>query len=618
MQDQRIAAEEEPDETPWSEPMAVAAPRARRSDRSAAADEWLRRQVRRLLDQVAALPAPGFLRERASIVRTLRSADAPRALDPTTQAIAAIVFFLLVLCLALTTWQWRAARNATVVAQAQSARTAAMGDFVEQMLRATGAAATNDAAGKARMKAQLDAATPRISQQFARDPRAQGELLGLVATMYRELGEYESGRALLTLQRIQLRRVYGDAHPMVIGSLLDEAQAELSRRDPAAANARLIEADPLITKARMDDGSIRARWWMLRADAQTDDRAGIESLDRAIAVFERQRPADARLADAIRRKAWRVLPTHPAQAETLFQRIASLPSDGDGNAARRLDALSGLARAREDQGEYDAALQALGEANALAERGPVTEARFAWALHREGQRDRARTAFDALLQKQSPDAADVTARAYYAESLSAEGRPKQAIPLLEAASAQPTLEEADRRRMLFALGDAYDRAGLWSKARDTLKAGLDQRVLRGVEVGRARERWGRFLLDRGDFDDARAHFDAVLDEAGDRNVEPAVLAYGGLARVALHREDWDAALTASTHAVVGFENLVGARDVRTGPYLWLIHAEALRRVDDYATARIWATRALDASRRYDAPDAASIKEAEAVMARLLG
>ena len=171
--------------------------------------------------------------------------------------------------------------------------------------------------------------------------------------------------------------------------------------------------------------------------------------------------------------------------------------------------------------------------------------------------------------------------------------------------------------MLLALGDAYDRAGLWAKARDTLKSSLDRRVLRSAEIGQARERWGRFLLDRGDFDDAQAQFDAVLDEAGDRNVEPAVLAYGGLARVALHREDWDAALTASTHAVVGFENLVGARDVRTGPYLWLVHAEALRRVDDYATARIWATRALDASRRYDAPDAASIKEAEAVMARLL-
>ncbi|MGH8518780.1 MAG: hypothetical protein ACREUE_15120, partial [Panacagrimonas sp.] len=67
-----------------------------------------------------------------------------------------------------------------------------------------------------------------------------------------------------------------------------------------------------------------------------------------------------------------------------------------------------------------------------------------------------------------------------------------------------------------------------------------------------------------------------------------------------------------------YAHLSGQRNARMEPYFWLIHAEALRSVDDFASARIWATRALDASRRYDAPDAASIRDAEAAMARLSG
>lgn len=622
MQDQGIAADEgEPDETTgWSQSMPVSTPRARRSDRSAAVDEWLRRHMRRLLDQVGALPAPVFLRERTAVAarRPAGSGDVVRHADRTKQAVAAVVFFLLVLCLALTTWQWNAARTDAVAARAQSERTAATRDFLEQMLRAAGTSATEDE-GRARTKALLDGATPRIAQQFASDPRAQVELLDLVASMYRDIGEFDSRRALLALQRVQLQRVYGATHPIVIRSLLDEAQAEISRRDLDAANARLTEADPLISRAGLDDDAIRARWWMLRGDAQRDARAGIDALDRAIATFQRQRPPDARLAEAIRRKAWRVLPTRPVQAEALFQRVVSLSQVPE----RRRDALTGLARAREEQGEYEASLQALGEAHALAGKdGPVEDARFAWTLHRDGQRDRAREVFEVLMPRLSSGKTDeVAARAYYGEALTAEGRPMQAIPLLETAIARDG-GIPDRQRALLALGDAYDRAGIWTKARDTLKASLDQRLQRGdantAGVAEARERWGRFLLDRGDFEGAQAQFDEVLDQAGDRNVERAVLAYGGLARLALHREDWDAALTASTHAVVGFENIVGPRDVRSGPYLWLIHAEALRRVHDFASARIWTTRALDASRRYDAPDAASIKEAEAVMARLLG
>lgn len=83
---------------------------------------------------------------------------------------------------------------------------------------------------------------------------------------------------------------------------------------------------------------------------------------------------------------------------------------------------------------------------------------------------------------------------------------------------------------------------------------------------------------------------------------PAALAEGGLARVALARGDL-AGSAASLRAVEAFERVVGRRDVRSGPPLWLLRAAVLLRAGDHAGARGWAQRALEASRRYDAPEA---------------
>lgn len=609
MQDQRIADEEPEEASTW--PANAAGPDVR------ARDEWLRRHVRRLLDQVGAMPSPAFLRRERSAV----AASTGR----TVQGVAAIVFFMLVVCLALTTWQWRAARGAEDVARTQALRNAAARDFLSGLLLAAAGSSSTDPTQRPRMKEVLDDATPNIVQQFANDPRAQSELLGLVAALYRDIGEFDSRRALLALQRTSLRRVYGEAHSVLIRNLLDEAQSELARGDASAAISRLVEADPLIAQSKLDDDPLRARWWMLRSDALSDTAAGAEALDRAIAAFEKERPVDARLGEALARKARRLLSTQPAQAEQLFERVIAMSAKSAAGVDRRA-ALLGLAQAHEIQGEYAEALQTLDQARKLARRELVADAQYAWTLHREGQREEAQALFDSVMpQVASASAGQAWVRTYYAESLAAEGRPMQAIPLLESAAAQASRGEVDAldpQRTQLALGDAYDRAGLWWKARETIKSSLEQRLQHepaiSPAVAEARERWGRFLLDRGDVREAQAQFEAVLDQAGERNLERVVLAYGGLARVALARHDWDAALTASTHAVVGFENLVGARDVRTGPYLWLIHAEALRNVDDYASARIWATRALDASRRYDAPDAPSIREAQDMMSRLLG
>ena len=93
----------------------------------------------------------------------------------------------------------------------------------------------------------------------------------------------------------------------------------------------------------------------------------------------------------------------------------------------------------------------------------------------------------------------------------------------------------------------------------------------------------------------------------------AALAEGGLARIALARTDLAGAQAASARATDAFERVIGRRDVRSGPYLWLIRSDVLLRAGDRSGAREWARRALDASRRYDDPAAASISQAEAAL-----
>src|SRR5204862_21656 len=98
-----------------------------------------------------------------------------------------------------------------------------------------------------------------------------------------------------------------------------------------------------------------------------------------------------------------------------------------------------------------------------------------------------------------------------------------------------------------------------------------------------------------------------------RNLAPTALAYGGLAQLAMARHDVGAAVEMSRLAVSTFDTVTGMRDVRTGPYLWRIRAEALLRAGDVSAAKSWAQRALDADRRYDDPSSRDIVEAEATL-----
>jgi len=98
-----------------------------------------------------------------------------------------------------------------------------------------------------------------------------------------------------------------------------------------------------------------------------------------------------------------------------------------------------------------------------------------------------------------------------------------------------------------------------------------------------------------------------------RKLASFALAHGDMAKLYLERADLARAVNESRDAVEIFAHVTGRRDVRTGPYLWLVHSEILRRSGDLPAARDWAQRALDASRKYDAPSAPSIRQAEAAL-----
>ncbi|MGN6518077.1 MAG: hypothetical protein ACTHK2_01480, partial [Dokdonella sp.] len=552
-------------------------------------------------------------------------------------AAALAVLVAIVAALGVALWQ-------ADVARAQARRAATIKDFLIDMFRASDPRVAQDKPrGQASARELLDATAPRIAGEFGDDVQTQVELLGVAASIYRELGDDARYRVLHEQQVDLARRAFGEAHAAIIDGLLDDAWHASDRNDYAAARRLLEQADPLIRSAGLDRAVQRARWWVIEAGLFASNAAEREqsriALDRAIALYARVAPTDPGYVHALGMLGFRRAVDDPHAAEQAYLRAIDAATAShrrdDGELQQLI--LPGLAAAREDQGDYAGAEHAYEQGAELAQRtygeahstAWVPAAQHAWMVHRQGDRERAHALFDHLLALVPPDwdtdSYDEYAREFYASSLAAEGRAAEAIPILEAAQraylAKPGVDYELRRNRLI-LGDAYDRVGRTDQARAMIKASLDERIEKESADARtvldARERWGRFLLDRGEFDAAEREFREVLARQHGRRLVTAALAEGGLARLALARDDAAGALAASTRAVDAFEHVLGRRDVRSGPSLWLVHAQALRLSGDRAAARSWAERALEASRRYDAPGAASIVRAQEVVREVEG
>jgi eukaryotic-like serine/threonine-protein kinase len=557
--------------------------------------------------------------------------------------VAATVLFLLALLTAfgIAIWQAKVARDAALTAEREAARANATKDFLIRVFRASDPRIAQDKPrGQITAKELLDLNAARIDKDFANDPDTQIELLGVTASIYRAFDDQEHYQALHRQQLELARKRYGDLHPIVIADLIDDASDASSRSEFKQALQLLDQVDPLLQHAGLDNTELRAHWWFVRGDALSADFATqgerVAALQNSVSLYAKIAPDGNGYVDALNAMGSELSgQMNDVEAAKYFARaiqIAERVPDRDDSGLQPL--YGNLAGALLYQGDFDGAEKAYAKVADLARQTTgehhhrywVPAANYAAAVHQRGDRERAQQMFAALLPllpdhpepQQVYDAAFV--REMYARCLANEGRAQLAIPLLEAVQQQYTkgeLYEFDLRRLNLILGDAYDQAGRSDEARRTLKALLDEWIAKGAPdfyplLG-TRERWGRFLLGQGDLAGAEEQFNEVMAQAHARKLTPIALAQGGLASLAIARGDVPAAVAASVKAVDLFEHVDGFRNVRAGPYLWLVRSEALRRSGDAQAARKWAQRALDASRRYDDPSAGSIRNAEAAL-----
>jgi serine/threonine-protein kinase len=555
-------------------------------------------------------------------------------------ATAAVFLLAILAALGIALWQANVARQAAGDARREAARANVTRDFLIRVFRASDPRVAQDKPrGQVTAKELLDLNAPAIERDFADDPDTEIDLLGVAASIYRELDDQPRYRNLHQQQIELARKHYGELHPAIIQGLLDDADHANNRNDYPEALKLLEQADPLIRRAALDHSAVRARWFLLRSHVlATDDasaKASGAALDSAVQLYADVAPHDAGYVSALTSMGYRNQHDDGgAAAEPWFRRaIAAAETSSDRDDAK-LQQLTypGLAAALEFQGKFDEAEVAYQRSVELARKTYgeahstywVPAAEFASLVHRQGERERAHALFDELFKvipnPWDADSYDDYAREFYANCLVAEGRPHDAIPLLEASQqtyvAKPSVEY-ELRRIRLTLGDAYDQVGRTDEARAMLKSSLDERIAKdppdGGTVRAARERWGRFLFSHGDVAGAEEQFRLVIAQEQGRKFATFALAHGDMADVYLARGDTGNALSESRSAVESFAQVTGRRDVRVGPYLWLIHAQALRRSGDARQAHEWAQRALDASRNYDAPDSNSIRLAEATL-----
>ncbi len=240
-------------------------------------------------------------------------------------------------------------------------------------------------------------------------------------------------------------------------------------------------------------------------------------------------------------------------------------------------------------------------------------AEAARTLHLAGEREKADKQFETLMTHLPPPSRHAAgaseAREYYGERLVAEGRPALGVPLLEMSERDQIdhpRDEFNLRRARLRLGDALDRAGRTEEARVMLSKSLDDYIAHAKPDEQPmlamRERWGRFMLDQGDPAGAAQQFDEVVLQAHERKLSHIALAHGDLARVALVHKNVDVALAESTVALDLWEHRAGFYDVRMGPYLQRIRADALFEAGKIDDAQRLEDAAWAASEKFDAPE----------------
>jgi len=550
-------------------------------------------------------------------------------------AVAGVAALIVTLATGLAGTTWQARR-----AESEAARATATKDFMLSLFRASDPRIASDKPrAEITAKQLLDLGAARIEKDFAGQPELQIELLGLTSDIYEQLAD-EDRYAAMQKRRIQLARAhYGPAHPIVLDGLISEAEAAIYRQDYVKAGSLLDGVDAQLDGSAQNRSVLRARWWLVKWEllhsAAGSEAAMDDAVDRSIALYRQLAPNSNDYAYVLGLKAinYGRVENYAQERRYFEQSLAVLEAAPDRSDSDLGILLNNYARNLEKLGDYAAAERIHVRSEELArktsgERYPrywLARAYHARLLHRHGERERANALFEQMLASIPPDWTstneDAWARGEYAVCLAAEGRAREAIPILEA-----TLRSYSERShgtglavWRLDLGDAYDRAGRTDEARAMLKAAIDE-VRSAAQPDPKKlltfgERWGRFLLDHAspgdpDFAQASAALKAVVAQAAGRPSVELALAHAGLARVAIATGDTRVASNESELALTTLNRVQALYDVRVQPQLWLVRSAALRQRGDKAVALQWAGKALAASRRYDGPSSPAIAEAE--------
>ncbi|MEO8752998.1 MAG: serine/threonine-protein kinase [Casimicrobiaceae bacterium] len=521
---------------------------------------------------------------------------------------------------ALVAWQ------ANEAAQQARRAEAAKAFLVEIFSASDPRIASDHPRGEIRARELLDLGATRIEREFAGDPRTQIDLLATVSAIYRELGATDRALAL-DARKVELaQRYYGELSPPVLESAVQSAGfACVDQAENCAALQRV--ADGLLNRARYNDSTLRADWWVtegIRMRALTamnaERRAAFE---KAVAIYRDVAPRHTGYVTAIEELASNF------QMHGDFARSIELHEDAlrvakglpQRNDAELQTIYGNLALVYQQNGELIKASETFDMAANIAERtsgfdfatSRYNRAESARTRHLAGDRDAADATFEALLLQVSPSerhavGASIT-REYFGERLAAEGRAARAVPLLEGVErdyVERVHDEFDLRRVRLRLGDALDRAGRADVARKTLSMSLADYIANESPDEQAllaaRERWGRFLLDHGEATEASEQFDEVVRQAHERRLSHIALAHADLARVALLRKNLDGALAESASALDLWEHREGFYDVRMGPYLQRIRADVLAATGRQDEAQHLEDDAFTASEKFDAPE----------------
>jgi len=528
-------------------------------------------------------------------------------------------------------WQARVARH-------EADRATSVKNFLLQVFRASDPRIPSDKPrGQVSARELLDAGSTRIEAEFAGQPDLQIEMLGVVASLYRELNESERQRAV-TARRLALAGSMPGRYPQVpIEALLDEADAALVVPDRQVAGAALDHADALIRSAGLDESRLRATWWMQRARAEPakDLDAQQRDLEQSLALYRRIAPRDPGYVRALAQLG--VVGFYGGRYETavghLRDAVAAAAQADERMDGEMIEVWGNIGTADVVMGRLDDASAAFEQAMQLAARTYGTGHPEYWRLasqnaallHMIGQRDAGIERFEAL-RRLVPDpptnSAGWTVLTDYAGRLAAQGEPERAVAWMEGAERfeqeHPTAPFALRRLRLL-LGNIYSLTGRRNDARRLLQASFDEYVAGDPVDAQARmgasERWARVLLEDGRSEEARRLFEQVVAADKSRNFTASALAQAGLARVELSLGHAGAAVPLSAAAVERWRAVKGYRDVRAGPVILRVQARALLAAGDAVAAKAVAADALAQSLRYDAPTAASIAEARDLLRR---